>query len=402
MKPLLILKVSLLMVLLAFLISCGNQQQPTDTDGEVDIATTQLAQSGSKRAWSGGLRAWNGGLRAWNGGSGSVDSSGAVLQENAAIWDKISLIVAHQVLAKNLGKDVIVAVIDTGVDHRHPIFVNRLAPRNTWYDFVSRDTNPQEVSGAAYGHGTVVASIVLQVAPNAKIMPLRALAGNGSGNVTHVAEAIDWAANRGAKVIQLSLGTEGPSPEIEAAVERAAARGIYIVASAGNSNSNPTYPAYTAMLDNPAVTADEMGVGVGSVTVNDVKSSFSNFAPVDGPIEDGLEMVSFGEDVYAAIPGSRIAAWDGTSMAAPMVAGAIALAIAEGAELLSPRTLALEVVESSLDLDVSGQATPGGPFYDIEQRLDIGYFLCSALNLTDPQCQQAIDDADDDDDGDDD
>jgi thermitase len=240
------LKVALLTLLLIFLTACGTTRQPAPTDGKVDLASTQLAGSGSVRAWSGGVKAWSGGVKAWSGGGGSVDSSGAVLVENTPIWEKLQLIVAHQVLAKNLGKDVIVAVIDTGVDYRHPIFVNRLAARNTWYDFVSRDTNPQEVSGAAYGHGTVVASIVLQVAPNAKIMPLRALAGNGSGNVAHVAAAIDWAANRGAKIIQLSLGTESASPEIEAAVDRAARRGIYVIASAGNSNSNPTYPAYTA------------------------------------------------------------------------------------------------------------------------------------------------------------
>jgi thermitase len=238
---------------------------------------------------------------------------------------------------------------------------------------------------------------VLQVAPGAKIMPLRVLNGNGSGNVNHVAAAIDWAVGRGAKVIQLSLGTEGPASAIERAVERAANAGVYVVASAGNSNSNPTYPAYTAMLE---TTVGNMAVGVGSVDINDVKSSFSNFVPEDGPIEDGLEMVSFGEQVYGAIPGSRIAHWDGTSMAAPMVAGALALAIAEGAEALSPRTLALEVVESSLEIDTDGVV--GGTTFELEQRLEIAEFLCSALNLTDVQCLQARADAEDDDDDDDD
>jgi subtilisin family serine protease len=372
--------------LLIFLLTACGTKQPIPINEEVNTATTQLAQSGSKRAWSGGSRAWSGGSRAWSGGNSPIEASGAVLVENADIWEKTSLIVAHQVLARNLGQGVRVAVIDTGVDHRHPIFINRLAPRSTWYDFVANDTNPQEVSGTAYGHGTMVASIVLQVAPNAKIMPLRVLAGNGSGDVTKVAAAIDWAASRGAKIIQLSLGTIEPSPEIEAAVERATNLGIYVVASAGNNNSNPTYPAYTAML--PGLVGD-MAVGVGSVDINDVKSWFSNFVPENGPIEDGLEMVSFGEDVYGAMPGSKIAYWDGTSMAAPMVAGTIALAIAEGAEALSPRTLALEVVESSLDLDTDNGS------YNLEQRLEIGLFLCSALNLTVPQCQQAFDDADD-------
>jgi thermitase len=399
MKPLTILKASLMTVLLAFLAACNSVQSPTSDpdDGEVDIATPQRAQSGSITAWSGGQRAWGGGQRAWGGGTGSIDSSGTVLVENTAIWNKLSLIVAHQVLATNLGEDVVVAVIDTGVDYTHPIFTNRLTDPATWYDFVSDDTDPQEVEGAAFGHGTVVASIVLQIAPEAKIMPLRVLDGNGSGSVDEVAAAVDWAVQQGAEIIQLSLGTEEASPILEQAVDRATARGIYLIASAGNSNANPTYPAYTAMLATPT---GNMAVGVGSVDINDVKSPFSNFVPEEGPIEDGLEMVSFGEDVYAAVPGSQIAAWNGTSMAAPMVAGALALALAEGAEALSPGTLALEVVSSSLEIDAEG--TTGGTAFELEQRLEIGLFLCSALNLTVPECQEAFADANDDDDDDDD
>jgi thermitase len=391
MKPLLILKASLIMVL-AFLSACGNVQQPSP-DAEVGINSSQRAQSGSVTAWSGGRSAWSGGRSAWSGGAGTIESSGAVLEENAAIWNKISLKVAHQVLAPKLGKDVVVAVIDTGIDTRHPMFSGRLVSRGQWYDFVSKDTNPQEVSGKAFGHGTVVASLVLQLAPEAKVMPLRVLDGHGSGKIEDVAAAIDWAVNRGAKIIQLSLGTEGPAPVIEQAVARAATQGVYVVASAGNSNSNPTYPAYTAMLATPT---GDLGVGVGSVTSNDVKSSFSNFVVEEGPIEDGLEMVSFGEDVYGASPGSKIAAWDGTSMAAPMVAGALALAIGEGAETLSPRTLALEVVESSLEIDTDGVV--GGTTFSLEQRLEVGLFLCSALNLDVTQCQQAFADDDDDED----
>ncbi len=256
-----------LVITLLFLAACNHVQQPND----LNSVNTQLAQSGSLTAWSGGRKAWSGGRKAWSGGTEAPDMDGAVLLENAAIWDKLSLIVAHKILAQNLGKDVIVAVIDTGVDHRHPIFIDRLTPQATWRDFVSGDANPQEVSGPAYGHGTVVASIVLQVAPQARIMPLRVLGGDGAGNVNHVASAINWAVNKGAKVIQLSLGTLGPSSIIEQAVARAATRGVYVVTSAGNSNSNPTYPAYTAMLTTPT---GEMGVGVGSVNINDVKSTF--------------------------------------------------------------------------------------------------------------------------------
>lgn len=357
----------------------------------------QRAQSGSVRAWSGGTRAWSGGTRAWSGGSGRLEATGAVLNENRAIWDRLSLIVAHQVLAPKLGQGVVVAVVDTGLDYRHPIFAQRLAARSLWRDFVEGDADPQEVGGEAFGHGTVVASLVLQVAPNAKVMPLRVLDGDGSGDAENVAAAVDWAVASGADIVQLSLGTETPAPTIEAAVERAAAQGIYVVASAGNSNRSPTYPAYTAMLAGPI---GDMSVGVGSVDLNDVKSSFSNFALEDGPTEDGLEMVAFGEAIYGAVPGNKIAAWDGTSMAAPLVTGALALALGDGAEAISPRTLALEVVESGLEIDAEG--TANGVLYELEQRLEIGLFLCSALNLNVAQCQGAFEDANDDDNGDDD
>lgn len=382
-----------LFLLVWVLAACGDISDIPDTPAEsasTDGAAVQHVRSGSTAAWSGGLRAWSGGLRAWSGGSDAASSSGAVLFENKPIWNRISLQVAHQVLAPSLGKDVVVAVIDTGIDYRHPIFRDRLVERSQWRDFVEDDTDPQEMTGAAFGHGTMVASLVLQVAPDAKIMPLRVLDGDGMGEASDVALAVRLAVQQGADVVQLSLGTETPEPDFEKAVAAAAAAGVYVVASAGNSNANPTYPAYTAMLETPT---GMMSVGVGSVDLNDRKSWFSNFAP-----EDGLEMVSFGEAVYGAVPGSKIAAWDGTSMAAPMVAGALALAIGDGAEFLSPRTLALEVVESGLEIDSEGKV--GGVEFELEQRLEVGLFLCSALNLGVSQCQESFDDDDSDDDDD--
>lgn len=379
------------LLLIWVLVGCSGDLSPSAVPEGSGAAATPQVQSGSVRAWSGGIRAW--------GGGGSAGDSGAVLLENGAIWDRLSLTVAHQVLAPRLGEGVVVAVVDTGVDYGHPIFQDRLVGQALWRDFVDGDDDPQEVQGAAFGHGTVVASLVAQVAPAAQLMPLRVLDGDGSGSPEDVAAAVDWAAARGADIVQLSLGTEVPAAAIEAAVERATAGGVYVVASAGNSNRNPTYPAHTAMLAGPV---GDMSVGVGSVDLQDLKSAFSNFAPEDGPIDDGLEMVAFGESVYGAVPGGQIAAWDGTSMAAPLVAGALALALGDGAEALSPRTLALEVVESGLEIDAEGSAN-GTPF-ELEQRLEIGLFLCSALNLSAPQCQEAFDDAfdDDDDDGDDD
>ncbi len=356
------------------------------------------AQSGALRAWSGGVRAWGGGVRAWGGGTGGT--GGPVLSANAAIWTKIGLDPAHTQLAKNLGDGVVIAVIDTGLDLGHPAFRDRLTPRSTWFDFVDNDTLPQEVPGAAYGHGTAVASIALQVAPGARVLPLRVLGADGSGRPSDVAAAIDRAVTLGADVVQLSLGTPEPSEVIDRLVAYATAQGVYVVTSAGNSDANPTYPAFNAMQATPA---GAMTVGVGSVDLGDVKSWFSNFVPeTDSAEEDGLEMVAFGEDVVAAAPGNKVASWDGTSMAAPMIAGALALAVGEGAETRFPGQLGVEVIDESLEIDASG--TSQGLAYELEQRLEVGLFLCEVLGEDEVACAAAYSEAaeDGDDEGDDD
>lgn len=375
---------------LLVLSACAGLEEPT-------LAPTNEAatvQSGALRAWSGGLRAWGGGLRAWGGGR--EGSGGPVLPMNAAVWGKIGLDPAHTQLARKLGDGAVVAVLDTGLDLAHPAFRDRLTPPSSWYDFVDDDLVPQEAVGAAYGHGTAVANVVLQVAPKARVLPLRVLGADGSGNPGDVAAAVDRAVALGADVIQLSLGTPEPDAALEQAVEVAAAAGVYVVASAGNSDANPTYPAFSALQATPA---GMMTVGVGSVDLNDVKSWFSNFVPDNDPAADGLEMVSFGEDVVAAAPGNRVASWDGTSVAAPMVAGAIALAVGEGAETLYPRQLGAEVVDESLEIDASG--TSRGLPFELEQRLEVGLFLCEVLGQTEAACAAAYGDAADDGAGDD-
>lgn len=352
-------------------------------------------QSGALRAWSGAFRTWSGAFRTWSGGQG--EAGGPVLSANTEIWNKLALAAAHTQLAPKLGEGVTVAVIDTGLDLGHPAFSGRLTPEATWYDFVEGDALPQEVAGDAYGHGTAVASIVLQVAPKARVLPLRVLGADGSGLPSDVVKAIDRALKLGANVIQLSLGTSEPDAALERMVAYATAHGVYVAASAGNSDADPTYPAANAMQAGPA---GDMTVGVGSVDLSDVKSWFSNFVPASDPTgEDGLEMVAFGENVFAAAPGRKMASWDGTSMAAPMVAGALALALGEGAEGLHPRQLGLEVIDEGLEIDASG--TSQGRPYNLEQRLEVGLFLCETLDKSAAACGAAYDAAEnnDDDDG---
>lgn len=154
------------------------------------ISTPEVtAGAGGMSAWSGGVSAWSGGMSAWSGGSSTA------FPNNADEWDQINLPEARA-LAPRLGQGVKVAVIDTGIDLDHPVFEGRLAPQSEWRDWVDGDVLPGEkmdASGnnAAYGHGTGVAGVVFQMAPNATILPLRVLRPNGAGDVTDVAAAID-------------------------------------------------------------------------------------------------------------------------------------------------------------------------------------------------------------------
>ncbi|NJK45302.1 MAG: S8 family serine peptidase, partial [Pleurocapsa sp. SU_196_0] len=187
---------------------------------------------------------------------------------------------AHNV-ATNLGQGVKVAVIDTGLDVQHPMFQGALVPASDMWDFVGNDADPQEegvLGTGGFGHGTAVAGIVLQVAPAAKIMPLRVLGPDGSGDVTHLAAAIDWAVAKGARVINLSLGSDDMSPAVEASLQAATAQGALVVSSSGNANTtNISYPASHAHLDNTPTGSGWRRLSVTSIDATFNKSAFANY-----------------------------------------------------------------------------------------------------------------------------
>ncbi|HEX7021466.1 MAG TPA: S8 family serine peptidase, partial [Trueperaceae bacterium] len=179
------------------------------------------AWSGGYTAWSGGYTAWSGGWTAWSGGTAEGSES-----PNREAWQQIGLYDTDG-LAPHYGAGITVAVIDTGIDLRHPMFQGHLAPG---HDFVDDDPEPQEVPApegqrSGYGHGTAVAGIILQVAPNATILPLRVLRPDGSGDLTAVIAAIDWAMNAGVDVINLSLGAQRHSPSLQFMIDQATQEG---------------------------------------------------------------------------------------------------------------------------------------------------------------------------------
>jgi thermitase len=298
--------------------------------------------NGSVSAWSGGsVSAWSGGsVSAWSGGSVSAWSGGSYLPlpQNTAKWNQIRLQQAQDI-ATNLGAGIKVAVIDSGVDLAHPGLKGGFVAADQMWDYVGNDAVPNEVGVlgiGAYGHGTNVASIILQIAPKAKIMPIRVLGPDGSGDVLNVASAITFAVNKGAKVINLSLGSSVASAAVTNAINAATSKGVYVISSSGNEGIQQiTYPATQASAD--TTTAGKFSVSVGSVNSLDEKSTFSTYGLT-------LEMVAPGEVVYGPVPGNRLGAWSGTSMAAPMISGTIALALAQ--TLYTPRSLLTDMLES--------------------------------------------------------
>lgn len=288
---------------------------------ENTIQAQENTEAGSTQSNMGGWSTWGAGWSVYGAGQTSDLTGGPSTGPNALIWSKIRLSQGLSKARKG-GGGMIVAVIDTGIDLAHPAFAGRLVARDQTWDFVDNDAIPQEIyvdgSSKGYGHGTSVAGIVAQVAPNVKIMPLRALGPSGAGDTDAVINAIGWAVNHGADVINLSLGTKYLA-SLDSEINWATWKGVMVVASAGNSgDTNVTFPASSSEYQN---SWGDLTIGVGSTNLNDVKSSFSTYGNV--------EMTAIGENVFTPAPGNRVAKWSGTSMASPMVAGGLALALAE-------------------------------------------------------------------------
>jgi subtilisin family serine protease len=165
-----------------------------------------------------------------------------------------------------------------------------------------------DATNPAHGHGTMVAGILVAVAPGAMIMPLRAFDDQGQSDEFTIAKAIRWAVDHGADVINMSFGTLSQPKVLKDAINYADRNGVTIIGSAGNDNTDaPQYPA-----------AFDKVVSVGATDLLDFKASFSNYG-------GSIDVVAPGVSIIAPYPGGYYAVVSGTSFSAPIVAGEAAL-----------------------------------------------------------------------------
>jgi subtilisin family serine protease len=206
------------------------------------------------------------------------------------------------------GAGVVVAVLDTGADARHPLLAGHVLPG---HDFVDgddrtnegpRDRRDQDRDGKrdeGYGHGTAISGLVLASAPDARILPVRVLDAEGQGTSTRVAAGILWAVDHGADVVNLSLGG-GYSQTVSDALAVAQDAGVIVVAAAGRG-------AGQGVLDYPASDVRAIAVSSGPALAGDVA------AP--------------GTRVAGPYPGNRWYRGTGTSFATALTAGGVALTL---------------------------------------------------------------------------
>ena len=175
--------------------------------------------------------------------------------------------------------------------------------------FVDQETSPfVDQIPPGFGHGTMVAGIVHLVAPNVRIVPVRAFDDNGSGTMADVIQSINWAVANGADVINMSFSAPSYSRELDQAIQAAVAANVICVASVSNSGS--TAPVYPAALRSV--------IGVGATNNDDTAAFFSDYG-------SDVALAAPGVAIYSPYPNNAYASANGTSFATPFVAGAAAL-----------------------------------------------------------------------------
>ena len=237
--------------------------------------------------------------------------------------------------------NVLLAVIDTGVDYNHASLKGNTVPG---YDFKDNTTDPMDQTGQANpGHGTHCSGIIganglveggtIGVSPEISIMPLRFLGADGSGDLNAAIKAIDYAIEKKVQVISASWGAtvkRAQAMPLVEAVKRASDAGVIFVSAAANDGSNndktDVFPA-NAIFDNT--------ITVAASGNSDEKPSWSNYG------RRTVHLSSPGLNIMSTLPKNNYGSLSGTSMATPLVAGLVGFLKAQDSTLTGAQTRAL-------------------------------------------------------------
>jgi len=302
--------------------------------------------------------------------------------ESQTIIVELGLGAAHSL---STGAGTVVAIVDTGLDAAHPGLSS--ATVLPGFNFVDGTTDTSDVGNGLdddgdllidemVGHGTFVAGLVNLVAPDAALLPVRVIEGDGHSTAFLLAKGIYFAIDQGADVINISMGADVEVPVVEDAVDEAVDAGIIVVASAGN-DSREVPPLYPSAFNKVVATC--------AVDFGDVLAPFSNFG-------DHVVVSAPGVDLVSLIPGGGFGSASGTSFSAPLLSGTAALVKSIGSvrrwahfkKMLKDTTIDVSTLNPAFDglmgfgrLDVAAAASWNGCLADLDGdgAVDIGDFF---------------------------
>ncbi|OAQ54102.1 peptidase S8 [Natrinema mahii] len=248
--------------------------------------------------------------------------------------------------------DVTISIVDQGIQYDHPNLAENMddSVSNNGEDFVDADGDPYP-GEASENHGTHVGGIAAGGTDNGtghagisncSLLSARALGSGGGGSLSDIADAVQWSADQGADIINMSLGGGGETDLMRQACEYAQSQGSLLVAAAGNDSGSPvSYPA-----------AYDTVLAVSSLDEGETLSDFSNVGPK-------IELAAPGGDVLSTIPFDDYDTFSGTSMASPVVVGVAGLTLSAWPSL-SNGELRTHLKETAVDIGLDATEQGSG------------------------------------------
>ena len=243
-----------------------------------------------------------------------------------------------EVQLRSRAQGIVIAIVDTGIDWSHPVIASHMWQDSReggevagdsidndhdgliddvrGWDLVDNDSDPTEQPGdpatTVAGHGTFIAGLINMLAPDAKFMSIRAFNEVGESDEFTVAEAIKYASDHGARIINMSFGSYDDSKVLRDAISYARQQNAVLIAAMGNEGTDE-HPQFPARLNDDVM-------GITAIDFLGLKTYFSNYGTYASVSAPGLQLVS----IY---PGGAYAVWSGTSFSAPLASAEAALIV---------------------------------------------------------------------------